>query len=108
MYVTNLFTLAAVVRACVHAQSRPTLCNPMDCSLPGYSVHGNFLDKNPGEGCHFPLQGLFLTQGSNPRLLRLLHWLITTKPPGKPAVEYSSNIPQLIYSLTDIQVLSSL
>ena len=22
------------------AQSCPTLCNPMDCSLPGYSVHG--------------------------------------------------------------------
>ena len=25
-------------------------------------------------GCHFLLQGIFLTQGSNPRLLRLLHW----------------------------------
>ena len=25
---------------CVHAQSCPTLCNPMDCSLPGSSVHG--------------------------------------------------------------------
>ena len=28
---------------CVHAkllQSRPTLCDPMDCSLPGFSVHG--------------------------------------------------------------------
>ena len=24
------------------AQSRPTLCNPMDCSLPGSSVHGIF------------------------------------------------------------------
>ena len=24
------------------AQSCPTLCNPMDCSLPGSSVHGNF------------------------------------------------------------------
>ena len=23
-------------------QSCPTLCNPMDCSLPGSSVHGNF------------------------------------------------------------------
>ena len=22
------------------AQSCPTLCDPMDCSLPGYSVHG--------------------------------------------------------------------
>ena len=25
-------------------------------------------------GCHFLLQGIFLTQGSNPCLLRLLHW----------------------------------
>ena len=24
------------------AQSYPTLFNPMDCSLPGFSVHGNF------------------------------------------------------------------
>ena len=26
-------------------QSRPTLCNPMDCSLPGASVHGT-LQRN--------------------------------------------------------------
>ena len=25
---------------CLVAQSRPTLCNPMDCSPPGHSVHG--------------------------------------------------------------------
>ena len=24
------------------AQSCPTLCNPVDCSLPGFSVHGIF------------------------------------------------------------------
>ena len=24
------------------AQSCPTLCDPMDCSLPGFSVHGVF------------------------------------------------------------------
>ena len=27
---------------CVHAQSHSTLCNPMDCSLLGFSVHGIF------------------------------------------------------------------
>ena len=31
----------------------------------------SFLGKNTGVGCHFLLQGIFLTQGSN---LRLLHW----------------------------------
>ena len=25
---------------CVCAQSCPTLCNPIDCNLPGFSVHG--------------------------------------------------------------------
>ena len=24
------------------AQSCPTLCDPMDCSLPGFSIHGIF------------------------------------------------------------------
>jgi len=30
------------VCACTVAQSCPTLCHPMDCSLPGSSVHGIF------------------------------------------------------------------
>ena len=28
------------MRACMHAQSYPTLWDPMDCSPPGCSVHG--------------------------------------------------------------------
>ena len=42
--------------------------------------------KNSGAGCHTLLQGIFLTQGSNPCLLRLLHCrrFFTTEPPGKP------------------------
>ena len=46
------------------------LCDPMDYSLHGSSVHG-FSGKNTGMGCHFLLQGIFPTQGSN---LHLLHW----------------------------------
>ena len=37
-------------------------------------------------GYHFLLQGIFLTQGLNPRLLRLLHWQagsLPLAPPGK-------------------------
>ena len=41
-------------------------CDPMDCSPPGSSV---FLGKNTGVGCHFLLQGIFLTQESNQGLL---------------------------------------
>jgi len=32
--------------------------------------------KNNGMGCHFLLQGIFLTQGSNLHLLCLLHWQV--------------------------------
>ena len=34
----------------------PTLCDPMDCSPPGSSVHGDSLGKNAGVGCHALLQ----------------------------------------------------
>ena len=38
----------------------------------------DFPGKITGVGCHFVLQGIFLTQGSNPRLLLLLHcrWIL--------------------------------
>ena len=38
------------------AQSRPALSDPMDCSLPGSSVHGIFSGKSTGVGCHCLLQ----------------------------------------------------
>ena len=50
-------------------QSCLTLCNPMDCSPPGSSVHGNSPGKNTGVGSHALLLGIFPTQGSNPGLL---------------------------------------
>ena len=43
----------------------PTLCDPMDLSPPGSSCLWNFPGKDAGVGCHFLLQGLFLTQGLN-------------------------------------------
>ena len=45
--------------------------------------------KNTGVGCHALLQGIFPTQGSNPRLLCLLHWQagpLPLLPPGKPSL----------------------
>ena len=42
----------------------PTLCGPMDSGPPGSSVHG-ILRARILECCHFLLQGIFLTHGSN-------------------------------------------
>ena len=50
---------------CLVDQSCPTLCNPMDCSWPGSSVHGDSPGKNIGVGHHAVLQEIFPTQGSN-------------------------------------------
>ena len=37
---------------CLVAQSCLTLCDPMDCSPPSFSVHGDSQDKKTGVGCH--------------------------------------------------------
>ena len=47
-------------------QSCPTLGDHMDCSLPGSSIHGISPGKNTWVGCHFLLQEIIPTQGSNP------------------------------------------
>ena len=51
------------------AQSCPTLCDPMDCSLPGFSAHGIFQARMLVDSC-FLFQGIFLTQWLN---LHFLH-----------------------------------
>ena len=77
------------------AQSCPTLCDPMDCSLSGSSVHGIFQAKNSGKSHHFFLQEIFPTQGLNPGLphynvadalpsgLYLQVYALPSEPPGK-------------------------
>ena len=40
----------------------------------------NFPGKNTGEGCHFFLQEMFPTQGSNACLLSLLYWKVDSLP----------------------------
>ena len=53
--------------------------------------------KNTGVGCHFFLQGIFPTQGSNLCLLHLLHWQVDSLPlsyTGKLTSSYTSLIIQ--------------
>ena len=72
--VFKLFIRYVHVYALSPLQSYPTLCHPMDSSLPGFCVHGDSPCKNTGVGCHALLQGIFPSQGLNPRLLYLLHF----------------------------------
>ena len=62
-------------------------CSVMSSSLRPHGLQParplrpwDFLGKNTGEGCHFLLQGIFPTQGSNLHLLRPLHWQAGSLP----------------------------
>ena len=75
-----------------------TLCDPVDCSLPGSSVHG-ILHAKILEWVL--LQGIFLTQGSNLCLFHLLWCLassLTLAPPGKPRTY--DQVLQMTFSFT--------
>ena len=51
----------------------------------------DFSSKNTGVGCHFLLQGSFLTQGLNPLFLYCQADSLTTVPPGK-ATQVTDNL----------------
>ena len=71
---------------CLVTKLRPTLCNPMDCSPPGSSVHGDSPGKNTGVGCRALLQGIFPTQGSNPGLPHCRQILYHLSHQGSPRI----------------------
>ena len=83
---------------CLVVQSCPTFWDPMDCSLPDSSVHGDSSGKNIGVGCHALLHGSSQHRGRaqvfNPGLLYcrkiLYHWT-TKKTLAKRAVYAPEN-----------------
>ena len=75
------------------AQLCLTLCDPMDCSLPGSSVHG-ILQAKILE-CHALLQRIFPIQGLNPRLLHC-RWILYHLASGR--YHGGGNVNPLQYS----------
>ena len=59
------------------AQLCLTLCNSIDCSLPGSTCPCNFPGKNLRVGWYFLLQRIFPNQGYNSHLL---HWQVGSLP----------------------------
>ena len=64
-YICTYIYKCAVL--CLVAQLCPSLCDPMNCSLPGSSVHEESPGKNTGVGCHALLQGNPPNPGIEPR-----------------------------------------
>ena len=80
----GLLTSIRFPLCCSVAQLCLTLCDAMDCSTPGFSVHGDFLGKNTGVGCYAFLQGIFPTQGSNTGLPHCRQILYQLSHKGSP------------------------
>ena len=66
-------------------QSCMTLCNPMDCSLPGSFIHGIF-QARVLEWVPFPSPGDLPNSGIKPRSPTLQAIALPSEPPGKPPV----------------------
>ena len=84
-----------------------SVCDPMDCSSQGSSVHGIFPGKNTEMGCHFLLQGIFQTKGLNQCLLCLLHCRQILYPLShqESPIMLSLKIPALNCYLTMVDML---
>ena len=61
----------------------PNLCDPMDCSLPGFSVHVIF-QQEYWSGLPFPSPGDLPDQGTEPGSPTFQADTLTSEPPGKP------------------------
>ena len=65
-------------------QSCLTLCDPVDCSLPGSSVHRDSPGKITGVGCYSLVQGILLC--------RQIHYCLKHQRSPKPPLTKHLNI----------------
>ena len=68
----------------VKSLSRVTLCDPMDCSPPGSSIHEIFSRQEYWSGLPFPSPGDLPDPGIKPRSPALQADTLLFEPPGNP------------------------
>ena len=91
LYSLNTFSPFLLINSnsavlCLVAQSYSTLCDPMDCSPPGSSVHEDSPGKNTGVGCHALLWRIFPSEGLNPGLLHCRGIFYPLSHQGSPRI----------------------
>ena len=82
-YLSSIGKFSHIVSEGKVTQSCSTLCDPQDCSPPGFSVPWNSLSKNTGVGCHSLLQGNLPHPGIEPRSPVLQADSLPSELPGK-------------------------
>ena len=65
---------------------------PMDCSLPGSSVHGDSPGKNYWGGLPFPSPGDLPNPGIEPGSPTLQADALSYEPPGKTQLSYEGSL----------------
>ena len=73
--------------------SHPTLCDPTDCSLLGFSVHG-ISQARHWSRLPFPSPGDLLNLGIEPESPTLQADSLPFEPPGKPGAALWSSMEQ--------------
>ena len=81
IYITETTFQEMLDKMCMHAQSCLILCDPHGPQPERLLCQCDFPDKHTAVCCHFFLQGIFQTQGSN---LCLLHWQADSLPLAPP------------------------
>ena len=87
----HIWQSTAAAAAAKSLQSCPTLCDPVDYSLPGSSVHG-ILQARILDWVAISFSRIFPIQGSNPGLSASEADALTCEPPGFKA-DYNSSVP---------------
>ena len=86
VHIYDFLVLNTYACLCSVAQSCLTLCDPMDGSPLGSPGHDDSPDKNTGVSCHFLLQGIFPTHGSNPGIPHCRQILYHLSHQGSPNI----------------------
>ena len=84
---------------CLVVQLCPTLLWPHRLYPSRLLCPWNFSGKNTAVGCHFLLQGIFLTQGSNPGLLHCRQMLYHLSHQGSPGNLFQFSSVQFSHSV---------
>ena len=85
---------------CSVAQLSSTLFDPK-VVLAHQALSMEFSRQEYWSGCHFILQVIFLTEGSNPSLLSLLHWQMDSLPLAPPGKSHVYAYVHVIYICFD-------
>ena len=86
LFTANLRSDSEVAQSCL------ILCDPMDCSLPGSSVHGILQARILEWVAISSSRGIFLIQGSNPDLLHCRQSLYRLSYQGSPKLRCKTQV----------------